>query len=355
MISLVGALSLTAGTYFFIEYLYTLLPTDAPAPGRHPAETSPQPVSAQPAPLHPDPVAPSLWPEDHAWGAVEGWTIFGSNGTGCFARKSVADHVDLTLGRERGSGDFVLGMAGQLPRTEDRTLALLFDGTRSWRPYVDARSNTIVGRYRADGNLAEEISRSATLRVSGTTSQVLTVPLAGTRAALAAVDACVRAMASQPADGPTRPSALPDTAFCDDKPPNGRILTKRGGLRKTGHKLTVRNSSQGDAIVKVRHEASGRLAYSFFVHRNEAAGITGIADGRYRLQFAYGDSLLGTCAEFDDPQASEFERSVAFDTKVERKGRTITTYTTDFTATLYAVRDGNAPTSRIGADHFLRD
>ncbi|MCO5160983.1 MAG: hypothetical protein M9939_07590 [Mesorhizobium sp.] len=286
---------------------------------------------------------------------VDGWTVFASGETACFARKVVSANAILVLGKLRDSGDFVLGLSGKLPGTEDRTLSIVFDGIRTKRPYVEGGSRLVTGRYGADADLVEEISRSATLQVSGKTSPSLTFPLDGTRAAMAAVNDCVRSMLPRDFPDQSQDIVLPDKALCEDKPQNGQILAKHGGLRKRGHKLTIRNSSQGDAIIKVRHEASRKLAYSFLVYRNDVASISGIADGRYRIQFAYGQTLLENCSDFDKPQASEFERSVLFDTKVEKTRKSVTTYTTDFTATLYAVKDGNAPTFTIGLEDFLKD
>lgn len=286
---------------------------------------------------------------------VEGWTIFETAQTACFASKFFADNVGLILGRMKGSGDFILGMLGNVPSPEGRTLTLVFDGTRRRQPYVERYGKTVVGRYRDDAGLVEEISRSAELRVLGEKLQVATLPLVGTRAAVAAVENCVRSMPPSDINGGARADMLPANSLCDDKPKNGQLLTKRGGVRAQGHRITVRNSMQGDAIVKVRHEQSGKLAYSFIVNRNEEASINGIADGNYRLQFAYGQILLENCTDFLNPQASEFDRSVPLTTHVDRTKKAVTTYTKTYTVTLYAVKDGNLTTSTIDQSEFLKD
>ena len=300
-------------------------------------------------------VMPSVWPEDRQRGTVEDWSIFETDKTACLAKKSFSNDVSLVLGRMKGTGDFILGMSGDLPRTVDRTLTLVFDGTRSRRPYFRENTKTVVGRYGDDSVLVREITKSGEIQIVGENGRIVALSLVGTRAALTAVSDCLDAMSADDSAPKTRQSILPEVRLCEDRPSNGQLLTKRGGLKAQGHKITVRNSAQGDAVVKIRNEATGKLAYSFTVQKNKEASIKGVQDGLYRLQFAYGDVLGGNCVDFLNPKASEFDRAVQFKTQVQKTKKAVTTYTQDFTATLYAVTGGNAPTSSIDPARFLED
>lgn len=298
---------------------------------------------------------PSIWPEDRQWGMVDGWSIFEAAQTACLAKKSFPGNVSIVLGRMKQSGDFILGMSGDLPRAEDRTLTLVFDGTRRRQPYFRENTTTIVGRYDNDAGLVGDISRSGELQVIGGKGPSIALPLVGTRAALTLVKDCLDAMALDISAPATQASTFPNIRFCESKPPNGQLLTKRGGVKAQGHKITVRNSAQGDAIVKIRDKNTGTVAYAFAVHRNKEASFTGVRDGHYRIQFAYGDVLGENCVDYIDPQASEFDRPVEFKTRTQRTKRAVTTYTVDYTVTLYAVTGGNVRTSRIDPARFLGD
>lgn len=348
--------------YVAVEHLYGLVPREASPATMPPANNTQGAGPSKPAVervvVAPTPVkspTPSVWPEDRQWGAVDGWSIFETAHIACFARKSFPDDVALVLGRMKGSGDFILGMSGDIPKAEDRTLTLVFDGTRRQQPYFQVNANTVVGRYGEDAGLVGEISRSGGLRVIGEKGRAVTLPLVGTRVALAAVKDCLDAMMPDGSAPTTRRSVFPEIRLCENKPPNGQLLTKRGGVKAQGHKITVRNSAQGDAVVKIRNENTGKLAYSFTVQRNKEATINGVLDGFYRLQFAYGSALGENCVDFIDPQASEFDRAVQFKSQVQRTKQRVTTYTHDFTATLFAVTGGNASTSRIDPASFLKD
>lgn len=302
---------------------------------------------------------PTFWPQDGHWIETEGWLVYEASQIGCFASKGFVNGLTLVLGRMNGTDDLIIGMTGNsvnLPATGDRTLTLIFDGTRNWQPYFEGHTNVVVGRYATDARLAEEIARSARLQVLREQALVAEIALDGTRAALTAISDCVRAVATRKAGvNNPRASALPGNRLCESKPLNGKLLTKRGGVKARGHKLTIRNSGQGDAVIKVRHEESGSLAYSFLVRRNEEAAIAGINDGEYRIQFAYGEVLLSNCIDYANPSASQFDESVKFNTQVKRTKTQQITYTHDFTATLYAVAGGNARTSQINPGDFLRE
>ena len=138
---------------------------------------------------------------------------------------------------------------------------------------------------------------------------------------------------------------------CINPPHNGQVLLKRIALSKGGHRLTIKNGTSGDAIIKVRNEFGNHTQVSFFVANNSIASISGLPDGRYKIQFATGDALLANCKAFVTPNASEFNSTETFST----------TYTStqiislELELTLYAVSGGNARTSNVDAASFQSD
>lgn len=355
----VPALFVSGLGYVALQYVHAMFPATMEKPSSAATPKAKAEVRVTlPAPVGSSSAATD-WPQDRQVGTTDdGWTIFETLHVGCFARRAFPNGHAIVLGHVAGSGDFVVGMSGsvaKLPGNGYGTLTLLFDGIRRRQPYFQGYAQGVAGRFKADADLAEEFSRAAELQVTGEKEQTASLPMKGSRVALSAVNDCVRTISRKDDATQARESPLPKDRSCDDRPANGQLLTKRRGMRAGGHKLTIRNSGQGHAIVKVRQETTGKLTYSFFVHRNLEATISGVADGEYRIQFAYGDTLLENCTDYANPRATEFDRSVRFDTRVERTKKQIVTHTQDFTATLYTVTGGNAPTSSINQADFLKE
>ena len=298
--------------------------------------------------------------EDRPWAQVDGWSIYATNHLGCFAKK-VLPAFALVFGRVKGSGDFIVGMTGRaanLPNTGDRTMTLVFDGARRRQPYFETRKDLVIGRFAANAGLVQEIAKSTRLQVFREKTQIADFPLEGTRAALSAASECLKLVETRETefqDSQEQEFLSLSERLCEDKPSNGQLLIRRRGAKKQGHKVTIRNGGEGDAIIKIRDERSKKLSDSFFVHRNGEATINGVSDGEFRIQFAYGDTLRENCAEYANPRPSQFDKSVKFDTRVQRTGKKTTIYTHDFTATLYSVTGGNAPTSPINPDEFVQE
>jgi hypothetical protein len=118
------------------------------------------------------------------------------------------------------------------------------------------------------------------------------------------------AQASPAADAPSRgdrqanPAPLPQ---CLSSPSNGAVLLARVPLQRgdDGHKVEVRNGSDGDAIVKLKNPAADRTLVSFFVARGAAATLEGVPDGTYRIQFGFGDRLDRSCTNFSGSRATQ--------------------------------------------------
>ena len=82
---------------------------------------------------------------------------------------------------------------------------------------------------------------------------------------------------------------------CATPPPIGEKIAGDMELGAEGHSIAVHNVATRDALVKIRHADSGRLAASFFLPGREAMTIEGVPDGTYRLQYAFGPALAPDC------------------------------------------------------------
>lgn len=107
--------------------------------------------------------------------------------------------------------------------------------------------------------------------------------------AIAAADAA----AGMP-DAPLDP-AIPT---CAAPPPSGEKLAGDMELSGEGHSMEFENGGGGDAIVKLRHAKTSKLAASFIVHRREQVTIDGVPDGDYIIQYAFGPALAADCRSF---------------------------------------------------------
>jgi len=118
------------------------------------------------------------------------------------------------------------------------------------------------------------------------------------------------------------------------------------------HKLEIKNGNSGDAIIKLRDAQTKKVALAFFVKANESASIPWIRDGRYILQFAFGDALASDCRNFVNLQgASRAPDDVVFatrrtETQIMRQHRSYT---------LYRVIDGNMRPEKIDNRAFADD
>lgn len=151
------------------------------------------------------------------------------------------------------------------------------------------------------------------------------------------------------AASPTMQPAIVD--LCTAHPRNGTVLSGGFPPVQYGHRLTINNGSSEDAIVKVRNAKSGRTVVSFFAARQMTSVLDNIPDGRYRIQFAFGDAMSADCRRFLDLSASEFPDAQSFAT------RTTATqiYTEELSFTLHAVAGGNVRPSGISDAAFNAD
>lgn len=117
--------------------------------------------------------------------------------------------------------------------------------------------------------------------------------------ALYAADLPSRAAAIAAADAAAGLPAKPaEVSACQTPPAPGQKLAGDMKLGEEGHSITLANSGGGDALVKIRHAATGKLAASYFIRSSEELAIEGVPDGTYMIQYAFGPALAADCKSF---------------------------------------------------------
>ena len=143
----------------------------------------------------------------------------------------------------------------------------------------------------------------------------------------------------------------PSVPTCKSVPDSGQLLGPNQLSAAEGHSLEIRNGSSGDAIIKVRAELSGAVIAAFFVRSNQTGQISGIPDGRYTVQYAFGDALDISCRRFMQVAgAGQFPGIETLQT--EQTATQIITQILSYT--LYAVPAGNVRPQSISAQDFER-
>jgi len=143
----------------------------------------------------------------------------------------------------------------------------------------------------------------------------------------------------------------PNTPTCNYVPANGQILGQSRLMAVDGHTLEIRNGSSGNAIIRIRMETDGSVMASFFVRSDQTAKVSGIPDGSYKIQYAFGEALDVGCRNFVQlNSAGQFPGYNTF--RTERTTTQIITQILSYT--LYAVPSGNVRPQSISAQDFAR-
>jgi len=108
----------------------------------------------------------------------------------------------------------------------------------------------------------------------------------------AAIDAADAAMAMPPV------AADAGGLVCASPPPTGEKIAGDMVLGAEGHAIEIENGGGGNALVKIRHATTGKLAASFYIRKLEAMTIEGVPDGDYVIQYAFGPALAADCKSF---------------------------------------------------------
>jgi hypothetical protein len=137
---------------------------------------------------------------------------------------------------------------------------------------------------------------------------------------------------------------------CLVSPLNGQVLEDRVDWLGSTNVVEIQNGLRGNAIVKIREAATGRLLVTVFVLRNEVARYEGIPDGAYTIQYAIGDRLNRRCTSFPQfDSIGEFPPSAPMVSEVSGSGET-RSHTLRYT--LFPVPGGNVTPHAIDASAF---
>lgn len=186
----------------------------------------------------------------------------------------------------------------------------------------------------------------------GTSEQSTTITptsYAATSGSLPTMDSRVEA----PTQMPDEPLPKITIQTCKRVPANGKVLAGGKRLLTKGHLLEIANGSSGDAIVKLRDATSLKSFASFFIKSGESASLTGIPDGSYAIQYAFGPSLAADCKSFATiDSAGQFPEVETLNTE-----RTEDYFGTNIrrmrlSYTLYSVPGGNVRPESIPAGAF---
>jgi hypothetical protein len=255
----------------------------------------------------------------------------------------------IAFGR-RGNIELAAALASQLVNAKDKTIA---EAAKNLKSAIQADGVTVRPFKSAWGfNLGNTFKQIASLAV---------VPLiiGGFAYGSSGQSSRNNAFSTAPTYKPSNDSAAQQIQpapklvlnLCKQRPTNGQLLTQKGKFSENGHTVSIKNGSDGDAIIKIRDKFASHTLFSFFVAKSSTASINGLPDGDYKIQFATGDAMTSNCLGFIEPSASEFGGTDTF----------ATTYTStqiitqQLDLTLYRVSGGNAQTNKISGADFQKD
>lgn len=134
---------------------------------------------------------------------------------------------------------------------------------------------------------------------------------------------------------------------------NGTVITE---LSRIGNgTLTIDNGTGHDAVIKVVNEQARRTVVTFYVCSGQTARVEHIPDGDFRVIFGSGsdwDSSVGTFTR--EKSFAKFDRELDFVTAQRTQGDDVYSQYSVFTLTLHRVVHGNATTTNVGEEEFLK-
>jgi ssDNA-binding Zn-finger/Zn-ribbon topoisomerase 1 len=134
---------------------------------------------------------------------------------------------------------------------------------------------------------------------------------------------------------------------------NGTVIT--GLSRKGNGTLTVDNGTGHDAVIKLVYKQEGRTIVEFYVCQKQTATVDGIPDGDFFVIYASGLDWDSTKQRFTREKSfAKFDRILGFITSKQTKGDEVYTQTIVFTLSLHRVFNGNATTTNVGEEEFLK-
>ena len=119
--------------------------------------------------------------------------------------------------------------------------------------------------------------------------------------------------------------------------------------------LKIDNGTRHDAVIKVVDEGARRTIIGFYVCAGQTASFDCIPDGNFRIIFASGTDWDGVVGNFTrDKSFAKFDEELNFVTTRRTQGDSVYRQYSVFTLTLHRVVNGNAKTTNVGQDEFLK-
>jgi hypothetical protein len=151
-----------------------------------------------------------------------------------------------------------------------------------------------------------------------------------------------RAQEFQPAE---QPAPLPPPRRLE----NGTALKE---LSRAGNgRLTIDNGTGHDAVIKLVDERARQLVVAFYIRGGQQVTVDQIPDGAFQVIFASGadwDSAAGAFTR--EKSFARFDQSLDFVTTSDARSYEYSV----FTLTLHRVVHGNAKTTNVGEQEFLK-
>ena len=134
---------------------------------------------------------------------------------------------------------------------------------------------------------------------------------------------------------------------------NGTMITE---LSRIGNgTLKIDNGTTHDAVIKVVDERAAKIVVAFYVCAGRVAQIEHIPDGDFRVLFAGGMDWDADVGNFTRDKAfAKFDEALDFVTTRTTKGYEVYKKYSVFTLTLHAVLNGNAKTTNVDEEEFLK-
>jgi hypothetical protein len=155
---------------------------------------------------------------------------------------------------------------------------------------------------------------------------------------------------TQTQEAPIADSTVPT---CSKALQNSQRLDGPMRAGTAGHIIEIENGSGGDAIIKLRYWPSNKLAKSFLVLNNQKGRLSGIPDGSYAIQYAYGEALGEDCRSFTRiTAAGQFPDIETLTTEERPMNDGIQISHSRISYTLYAVAAGNVKPQALDAAAF---
>jgi hypothetical protein len=135
--------------------------------------------------------------------------------------------------------------------------------------------------------------------------------------------------------------------------PNGSII--KNLYRSGDGVLKIDNGTARDAVIKLVDEKLGRVIVEFYVRAGNLVAINQIPDGKFTVMLASGEDWDPEGHKFTrDKSFAKFDKLADYVTIEQSEGDQVYRRSHEITLTLHKVPYGNATTSKISEQEFMK-